>query len=286
MTSGPIDPAISLGQFLDRLTVRRNGQIVVEANLEGDAIVLVDRTAGSAAFRVDNSLVNDEYFGSIFARLGLVGTGIEGRVEGRSLSTTVVEPNVPLSIYLGSDHPGYSSEPVEMEIRLTDNSRVAFVNLGAIHGNTTLAQIAERINLPGNLISYVENGRIIIEDVSPPRNQQPMKILEFRDLLTAQLFSPGIDTDRDGRLVGELLGSIQSSILPQSRVAPDTRVNELLLSRFNREVIQSSVARLLADLRDGTQVAFEVRISDSTTLAELAAIRGRPRWPGGPWKLN
>jgi hypothetical protein len=270
MTSGPIDPEMSVGDFLDRLTVHRDGQVVVEAIFEGDAIVLLDRTVGSAPFRVHDSLMNDEFFGAIFSRLGLIGVGFEGRLAGRSLSTVVLDPHAPISIYLGLDYTGYTDEPVEMEVQLSDSSRVVFLNLGTIQGNTTLTEIAERINSPGYLISYVEGGRIIIEDVFQPRNQQPMRILEFRDLLLAQLFSPGIDTDRDGRLVGNLLGSAQSGVMPQSRVAPDTLVEEFLLSRFNPEVLQSPVARLLADLRDGTQVGFEVRVSATTTLAEFA----------------
>ncbi|XZE17820.1 SdrD B-like domain-containing protein [Pirellulaceae bacterium SH449] len=270
MTTEPIDQESALGSLLEQLTIHRNGQIVVEAALFGDAIVLLDKTKGSGTFRVQSSLSDSTYSGNLFEKIGLVGLGQAGRIESRSLSTLVFDPQSPIGEILGPNHPGYSNELEQLELELSDNSRAVILNVGALDVNRTLTDLAESLSFPGNTIAYVEDGRIIVEDIFSPKNQRPMRFLEFRNPLLAQLFAPGVDWDRDGRLASNHLGPASESPLAQSRVTPDTLVREYLLTFLNSNAPISGVARMLADLRDGTQVSLEAQITSSTTMHELA----------------
>ena len=286
ISTGPIDETLTLHDLMSRLTITDGNQVQLRAYLVDDTMVLQDETIhdGSSRLRLSN-----EVGGTFFSQLGLMpdwGNGLLGdadgdaRLQSESLATHRISADVTLGEILGTDPAIYEDliPGEDIFIHAGDNRATTFdfVNPGP---QTTLQQVADAFNFDFTTLSgdreqlrtsaRVVDGRIVVSDLSVVSDQaQTFSVQGFASRqFSADFFSSLYDYDQTGEVSSDPFWRP----LQSPNIQPSTSVGEYLRQRQVEHLIQDALSiPLVVTLSNGTTETLTLRLSDSTTLHEIA----------------
>ena len=279
---GVIDEQITWAEILERFRVRDdNGDLLLEAVLEDDHLVLVDLTEPEDESSFFFFLLSDSgrffqppNFTETFTDGNVIDRNDDGRLVSLSLGTHEITGDTAFREIFGDDSPVYDAATPESDIlvQTIDSGGIGF-GPPNLTPDTTLDQWLGEVNdsVGGRVSFRLDDGRIILSDLSTIdetiSSQDQLRIFATATPLAGQLFDRLVDHDYNGEIVSRALWQT----VADSRVEPSANLAAYLQTVGLGDVLDETVTSpITVTLLDGTTETFEVRISNNTTLSELA----------------
>lgn len=291
INTGTITNEMTLGDLISNLTVTDSNGVTLLARLQDDRLVLTDRSTDDGLPLGDNAFEISADAESFFREMGLFTSISDGRfgdfdedgvIRSESLSTHRVDRDVKLVDLFGElPTTASTSQEVTFVTEQLDGTETRLTTtIPALDANSTLGTLLDAFTITqqgsnANLLSAeLRAGSIHIRSGFGPSAAQAFRVdttasaagaADLVDFFLGEV--SGIDRNDDGTIIGKPL----VPPLSNSHIHSGTTLGQYLVTTDLEELLEGpATTPMVADLRDGTQVSFDVEVMPQVSLREFA----------------